>query len=167
MTTLYDVTGEYLAAWEALDEAADDESVQSALAALSNVQEKLALKAEKVAAVMREFEVRAEARKAESTRLAALSMRDQARADWLREYLKQQLVASGLDKIETTRFRMTLRSNPPSVNVVDAARVPSEFQRTTITTSVDKRAVLDAWKRDGWIVPGCELVTDAKRIEVK
>jgi hypothetical protein len=44
--------------------------------------------------------------------------------------------------------------------------VPAEYVRTVTTTSVDKRAILDAYKTTGEIVPGVE-VTRGQRLDIR
>jgi hypothetical protein len=59
-----------------------------------------------------------------------------------------------------------LRSNPPAVQVLEELLVPDDYKRVVTTTSVDKRAVLDAYKTTGEIVPGVEIVRGT-RLEVR
>jgi hypothetical protein len=60
-------------------------------------------------------------------------------------------------RIETGKFTITRRENPLRVDVLDASQVPHQFERTTITTSVDKAAVLAYVKSTGDVVPGISI----------
>jgi hypothetical protein len=50
--------------------------------------------------------------------------------------------------------------------VLEELLVPDEYVRTVTTTSVDKRAILDAYKATGEIVSGVEI-TRAQRLDIR
>jgi hypothetical protein len=62
-----------------------------------------------------------------------------------------------MQRIDTGSFTYQVKANPPAVNVVDAALVPSEYERTKITVDVDKRSILEDYKRTGEIPPGVDI----------
>ena len=72
----------------------------------------------------------------------------------------------GSERIETARFTLAVRTNPPSVTVLEEMLVPADYIRTVTTTSVDKRAVLDAFKRTGEIPEGIDI-SRGTRLEIK
>jgi hypothetical protein len=55
------------------------------------------------------------------------------------------------------RFPISVRTNPPSVAVLDQQLVPAEFIRMVVTASVDKRAILDQVKSTGEVPAGAEI----------
>jgi hypothetical protein len=75
------------------------------------------------------------------------------------------MIATDRPQIETSRFSLSIRTNPPACTVVDAAAVPGEYQRTKIEISVDRRAILEDFKRDGVIPPGVEI-TRGERLSI-
>lgn len=139
----------------------------------SEVQAELALidqmlmeKTESYVSVIRSLESMAEARKAEADRLRARAATAQHHADVLRDRLLTHMKVTGRDRIETVRFTLTARTNPPAVVVLDAAAVPGEFTKTVITVNVDKRGILDAFKASGEIPAGVDIQR-GQRLEIK
>lgn len=145
------------------DPEADPDEVQAELEQLAG---DIKAKAYGVAVVIQKLEKMAAWNREEARRMADMAKRDQAHADRVRAYALACMKAIGEDHLRVGSFDLAIRTNPPSVHVIDGALVPSEFQRTTITTDVDKRAVLEAFKRDGEIVPGTEVVR-GERLEMR
>lgn len=156
---LYSLTAEYLAVLELLDlDTLEAEDAQTLELALDSIAGKISEKAEAIAGLVKQFEGMAELRAAEAKRMKALADADDKRAARLRDYLLRHLQAIGTEKVETPRFRISVRQNPPSVEVYDQSQIPEEFLRLVTTTSVDKRAILDELKTSGVIVPGVDVV---------
>lgn len=159
---LYALTAQYQDILE-LVESDDPDVVEQALDAIS---EKIHIKANSIAALVREFETRADQRAVEIARMKALADADQRHAKRLREYLLHNMQSLGTDRIETTAFSVRIRTNPPSVQVVDEQQIPDEFFRVVTTRSVDKKAILDVLKSSGVIVDGVEIVRGS-RLEIR
>lgn len=118
-------------------------------------------KAESIAGLVTHLEGLAAIRKAEANRLQQRAKVCEARAERLRDYLRNNMEAIGQTRIDTDRFTLSLRSYP-HVEVTDASDVPAEYHRVRIVDDVDKKAVLSAFRRDGELVPGTEIVHTAK-----
>lgn len=157
LPTLWTLTAEWDALLTLVEETPDADQA-SIEAEIERVTGDIRRKAHGIGVVIRQLEGLAEFQKAESQRLAAKARTNQATADRIKDYAKRCMQAMDIERLETGTFTLAVRVNPPSVNVLDAALVPSEFQRTKIEVSVDKRAILDAFKTDGEIVPGTEIV---------
>jgi hypothetical protein len=89
------------------DADAQSELVETWLSKLDEREEKL----DNYAALIRELELRAEARKQEANRLMALVKSDQQKADLLKIRLKYYFQMHQEKSIETPRFRITLAMN--------------------------------------------------------
>ena len=89
------------------DADAQSELVETWLSKLDEREEKL----DNYAALIRELELRAEARKQEANRLMALVKSDQQKADLLKIRLKYYFQTHQEKSIETPRFRITLAMN--------------------------------------------------------
>ncbi len=149
MTKLYELSGEY-ARLQALAE--DGEDVESALVELGG---ELSAKCEGIARVLASMDGGEEAIDAELKRLKARKAAATNARERLRDYLRTNMAACGIERIKTPLFTISVRQSPPRVEVDDEGAVPAEFTRTT--TSVDKAAVLAAFKRDGEMVPGTRI----------
>jgi hypothetical protein len=156
-TPLYELSGDYVEVLNLLETADSDESgeLERQLDALAGA---ITHKAEAIAGLVQQFEGMAAMRKAEAKRMGELSAADERRAERLRSYLLRHLQSIGTERIDTARFRISVRTNPPSVAVLEQQLVPAEYLRTVTMTTVDKRAILDALKTTGEVVPGVEIV---------
>jgi len=135
-------------------------------AELALIDQMLMTKTESYVSVIRSLESMADARKAEADRLNARAKTAQRHADFLRQRLLDHMQTTVRPRIETARFTLTFRLNNPSVNVINAADIPSEFTRTTITVAPDKGAILTHTKATGEVVPGT-LIERTPRLEIK
>lgn len=124
---------------------------------LALIDQMMAEKTESYVSVIRSLESMAIARKAEADRLKARAATAERHADWLKNRLLVHLQTTGQSRIETSRFTLAIRTNPPACVVIDAAAVPSDYQRTEIEISVDRRAILEDFKKSGVIPPGVEI----------
>jgi hypothetical protein len=165
-SNLYDLSADYLSVLDMLEQTDDDPSLLELDKTLDAIAGKITQKADNIVALVRQIEGMAELRAAEAKRMKTLADADSKRADRLRDYLLRHLVEIGVEHVETARFRIAVRQNPPAVQVVDADAVPEEFVRTVTTTSVDKRAILATLKDTGEVVPGVEIVRGT-RLEVR
>jgi hypothetical protein len=120
-------------------------------------------KAGAIAALIREFEARANAAQSEADRIAAHAKRAKAHAAWLREYLLQNLLALGVDRIQTTVAVIAIREGPPAAEVLDENELPDAFKR--VVTSVDKASLRTALM-DGEVVSGARL-TRGKYLSIR
>lgn len=166
LPTLFDLDDMAVAILALLDDAesAGEEPIDGLEAQLALVEEALAHKVENYVSVIRQLEHLAGARKAEADRLRKRAATSEGAADWLKARLKAHMELTGQQRIETTRFTVALHKNPPRVDVLEAMMVPEEFKKTVISTSVDKRAVLDHFKRTGEEPSGVAIVRNETHV---
>ena len=111
-------------------------------------------KAGAIAALIREFEARANVAQSEADRIAAHARTAKAHAVWLREYLLQNLLALGVERLQTGVAVIAIREGPPATEVLDENALPDAFKR--VVTSVDKARLRTALM-DGEVVSGARL----------
>ena len=163
-TTLYSLSEDYLRILDLLeDPEADAEALERSLDAIAG---QITHKAEAIAGLVKQLEGMAAMRKAEADRMRDLATADQRHADRLRDYVLRHMQALGSDRIDTARFRLSLRTNPPAVHILEEMLVPADFVRTVVTTSVDKKAILEHLKATGEIPTGVEI-TRGQRLEIR
>jgi hypothetical protein len=163
-TTLYNLASEYLRILDLLeDPEADADALERELDGLAG---QITHKAEAIAGLIRQCEGMASMRKSEADRMRDLAAADQRHADRLRDYVLRHMQALGSERIDTARFRLSLRTNPPSVHVLEELLVPDDYKRVVTTVSVDKRAILENLKTTGEIVPGVEVIR-GQRLEIR
>jgi hypothetical protein len=161
ITRLYSLSDAFNHILDLLEAAEDPEGTADLELELDRIAGDITHKAESIAGLVAHLEGLAIVRKAEANRLRQRADVCEARAERLRSYLCRNLEAIRQKRLETDRFTLTVRSYP-HVEVLDPAQVPSDYQRTTITVDVDKRAILAAYRRDGEIVSGTEVVQTSK-----
>lgn len=167
LPTLFDLEAQayellaYLDEWHDLE----PEDIAEGQAQLALIDQMMLEKVESYVSVIRSLDAMADAREAEEHRMRDRKLSARKQAEWLKNRLLVHMQTTGRQRIEMARFTVSVKTNPPSVNVLDAAAVPGEFQRTRIEVSVDKRGILDALRATGEIPAGVEIVrTESLRI---
>jgi len=156
---LYTLAGQYQQLAERLSNMDLDAQTVADTIESTGLTEAIAEKAQGIEMVARTMEVHVPAIKIEIERLTKLMQQRQAAAVGLREYLKTNMIAASIDKIEGPLFKIRLQNNPAAVDVFEADTVPAKFwvQPATPPKVLDKKAIkaaIDA-KED---VPGARLV---------
>jgi len=154
---LYEMANQYLA----VADLADDMPPEAIADTLESIEGEIEVKAEALLQVVTNMEGDTAMIDAEIKRLQARKVVIQNRADSLREYLRQNMLRTGIDKISCTLFSITLAQAKPMVVVTDERLIPDEYIKTTITKAPVKADILKALKA-GEVVPGC-LLGESKR----
>ena len=165
MTSLYDIAAEYRQAADKLaDLDLDEQTIADTLEGMSGALE---VKAQNVVMFARNLEATAAAIKEAETAMAARRKAIEHRAAGLRRYALSAMQVAGVQSIECPYFKLTVRKNPPAVEVFDAAQIPAQFMRTPEPPppAPDKKAITEAIKA-GQVVPGARLVS-GERLEVR
>lgn len=156
---LYTLAGQYLQLAERLSNMDLDATTIADTIEASGLTDEIAEKACGIEMVARTLEMHTPAIDAEIARLKGLKEMRQRAAAGLRDYLKANMIATGILKIEAPLFKIRLQNNPPSVDVFEAATVPESFwvQPETPPKVIDKKAIAAEIKA-GREVPGARLV---------
>ena len=165
MTSLYDIAAEYRQTADKLaDLDLDEQTIADTLEGMSGALE---LKAQNVVMFARNLEATATAIKEAETAMAARRKAIEHRAAGLRRYALSAMQVAGVQSIECPYFKLSVRKNPPAVEVFDAAQIPAQFMRTPEPPppAPDKKAITEAIKA-GQEVPGARLVS-GDRLEVR
>lgn len=122
---LYTIADQYLADLQKLqDMDLDDQTLTDTLESLSG---DLELKATNVAMFVRNLEAGAEAIKEAEKAMADRRKALEAKAERIRKYLLDNMLRTGISKIECPYFALSVRKNPPAVEVLDQAMIPDEY----------------------------------------
>lgn len=165
MTALYVLANEYRdAANKLADLDLDEQTVSDTLESLGG---DLELKATNVAMFARNLESTAASIKEAEAAMAARRKAIERRAEGLRLYLLTNMQRSGMTKIESPHFALSIKSNPPSVVINEPGLIPAEFMRQPEPPppAPDKTAIKEAIKA-GREVPGAHLVSGV-RLDIK
>jgi len=163
MTHLYELSNAYKMLQET-DELTQEELNE----ALNNIGELFSEKASNIGKLTLSLQSDAEAIDSELKRLGQRKQALDNRVKGLKFYLAQEMEATNIDKVKNEVLTISLRSNPPSVNVVDSDSIPTNF-RVIIPESwqPDKKAIIEYFKETGLLVGGTEVISDKKHVVIK
>lgn len=164
-TSLYQLSAEYQEAAQKLaDLDLPPEVVSDTLEGLAGALE---VKATNVAMFARNLEASAEAIREAERAMALRRKAIENRAEHIRAYLLQNMLATGIQKIECPYFKIAVRDNPAAVVIDAESQIPIDFMRQPeLPPAVpDKKAIAEALKA-GLTVSGAHLER-SKRLEIR
>ena len=129
---------------ETLTEEDREDKLQEMFAQWLSAGESFKQKAEQVARYIRHQEALAAARKEEAKRIRELASQANNQATRLRQYLVNQMVMSGVDRIDGVTTKISLRKKQPQVLLkTSPEELPVEYVRVTHKPDLTKiRAAL-------------------------
>lgn len=144
MATLLDISNELQVLEARLEDLGGDvEAGGSLVDAWLDASARQREKLDNYAALIRELELRAEARKLEARRLAERARRDAEQAGFLKERLRHHFIQHSIQSIETERFRISHARNGGHLPLqIDAD--PEELPEPYRVAEVRYKANLDA-----------------------
>ncbi|MFN3706415.1 MAG: siphovirus Gp157 family protein [Thermoflexales bacterium] len=165
LPALYELAADYRHALELLADLDLPEAVvQDTLEALKGEVE---VKATNVAAFIRNLESLAEQIRQAEQQMAARRKAIESRAERVRQYLLANMQACGITKIESPWFAISIRKNPPAVEIVDEALIPPELMMTPPPPPPKpNKEAIKALLKAGQEVPGARL-SQGVRVEIR
>lgn len=163
--TLYQIADVYMRDLQDLQDK--DINDPTFLDALDRLEGELEAKATNVAMFIRNLEATAEAIKAAEADMYSRRKTIEAKTDRIKAYLLENMVRTGIKKIDSPWFKIAVRDNPESVIVEPDADIPAEyFKQPEPPPPVLDKVSLKKDMQLGVIVPGCRLERK-QRIEIK
>jgi len=163
---LYQLTGELLGLMDKLADGDFDAQTIADTIEGSGLQEAIAQKGAGIEMVARNMEMHVPAIDAEIERLKALRDGRVKKAKALREYLRTNMIAAGITKLESPLFNITLRNNPAAVDVFELGLIPAEYMTKPVAPEpAPDKAAIKAAINAGIEVPGAKL-TQTQRLAV-
>lgn len=156
--TLYELAAEYR---DAASRLADlDMPAEVVADTLESLGGELTAKATNIGFVIRNLETLAAQIKDAEQKMELRRKAIEARVEHVRAYLRINMQACGISKIEAPQFSITLRKTPPKVVIDDPEAIPQEFWRQPPIPSpeIDKKLLAEELKA-GVIVEGAHLET--------
>ena len=161
---LYEISDQYLAALEQLEELElDEQSIKDTLEAITGEVE------EKSIAVAKYFQnLEAEAKTIkdamEKMKLRHDALKNQAQR--LKDYLKENMERTGITKIACPYFELAVVKNPAHVVIDDADALPKDAVTIVTTKKIDKKVIREKMDETGGGVPGAHL-EQTTRLRIK
>ena len=156
MASLYELTGDYLALAQMIDNAEDDSQIDELLTRFDELQDRIADKADAYAKLIRNKTAEAEAYKAEADRLMARKRAAERVVEGLKDRLTESMKQVGADRITTSIGEWRFQQSPPSVRIIDENEIPAEW-KIPQPDKVDKASILKWYKESGEILPGTDI----------
>jgi len=166
MVKLYELTERYRVI-EGMFESdlVTKEEVQTSL---DDIKEQIDDKVENIAKIVLSFKANVEAIKAEEERLANRRSGMISSMEWLKNYLLVEMQATNVLKVKKDVISVSVRSNPPSVELIDIDEVPETYVRVIPEQrEPDKKAIIEQFQKTGEIVPGCNIITNKKYLAIR
>ena len=166
-TSLFNLTNQYLQLADTLAAGDFDADTVADTIEASGITDDIKVKAQGLEYVARSAEAHLPAIDAEISRLQALKAHRVKVAAGLRSYLMDSMTRMQIEKIDCPMFSISIRSNPPSVDVFDAMQVPISYMVTPLPPPdrPDKALIKEALKA-GKDVPGARLA-QGQRLSIK
>jgi hypothetical protein len=155
--TLYEISHDYLQALDAFTDPEAEIPLEAALDTLDGIEGQLQDKAVSVAKFMQNLDVTAKAIKEAEQQMSRRRKAIEKRSRWIRDYLKHNMEAAGMTKIESPWFSLAVQKNPEAVEIHDETSVPDDFKSEVVSVKIDKAAIKQAI-RGGGEVPGTRLI---------
>lgn len=157
MPKLYEITDSMNAIFKAIAEN-DGEITPELEADLKEVKIEIAEKGESIAKMIRNMEGDKVAFKVEAERLSKKGKTIDNKIKWLKDYLKAEMAKVNIRDIEGEIFTIRVRPGAYSCVITDEKAVPPAYCRTIpATQEVNKRAIIEAFKKEDKLVPGAEI----------
>jgi hypothetical protein len=167
MTALYVIANQYLELAAKLDSLdLDTQTIVDTIDA-SGIEDEFSLKAQGILHIASEAEKYTPMIDMEIERLQALKAGRAKLAQGLRDYLLDNMERSGIQKITCPLFSLSIRHNPPSVEVLDRAALPLSYWRTPEPrppVAAPDKAAIKAALQSGVDVPGAKLTQSLKLV---
>ena len=163
--TLYEIGQDYLRALDHFTDPEVDIPAAAVTDTLDGIEGQLQDKAINVAKFMQNLDATASAIRDAEQQMARRRKAIENRARWIRDYLKANMEASGITRIESPWFRLAIQNNPVAVEITDEAALPDDYKVETVTVKIDKTAIKQAI-HNGIDVPGA-MLSQGTRLSIR
>lgn len=164
---LYEISKDFLELQEAASNAEEvDESMMLALRdTMEGIQLSFEEKAQNIVNVMKNVTSNVAAIDEEIKRLQGMKTTVKNKEEWFKNYLRENMEKTGINKIECPYFTITLAKASQQVEITDEKLLPDDL--IDIETKIKpKRQEIKKALQDGE-VPGAELITAKRRLIIK
>lgn len=165
MSRLYEITGQFKEL-AALAEGVDEDLAVAVRDTMGAIEAEFEQKALAVSHIILNFDADAAALDAEIDRLAERKRLILSRQKQIKDYLRENMEATGITKISCPLFTITLAKGREVAVVDDEAAIPDELMRVKTEINPDKAAIAAKLKA-GESVPGARLERSQSSIRIK
>ncbi len=163
MTTLYKLTEQHRELQELVE--SDEMSLEDLRDTFEGIEGEFNSKAVSLVHVANNLKSDTDAIDTEIKRLQERKKIKKNREESVREYLRSNMEASDITKIECPLFSITLAKGRDVVVIDDESAIPSEYRLEYITVKLDKRDLLKDLKSGD--ITGCHLEKSKTSLRIK
>lgn len=159
MPKLYEITKDYIAMQN------EDMEPEQLADCLESIQGAIEEKGGNIVSLIQNWQGGVDAIDVQIKRLQAMKKATVSRQDKLKEYLRYNMVESGVTKIEHPLFKISIRKPTQKVEIVDLDLIPDEFIKVEVTEKPDLMAIKKQLKLGD--VAGVRLVDGTPSLTIK
>ena len=159
---LYDLTGALLDIQTMLEEGVPEEQLTDTI---SQITESFNDKAVGVISIIKNMEGFISNLKVEEERLKAKRVSTEKKIVFLKSYLIENMVSSGLKKVGNDILSARVIAGKPMLNMTNEVLIPDEYRTITVVSAIDKKGLL-AKLKEGEEVEGAEIGTSKTGISI-
>ena len=145
MSTLYELTGEYILLAEMLSD--EEEENQVILDTLEAIEGEFEEKAENYAKIIKMLEADSKAIKEEIDRLMKRKQSLEKRGEMIKQTLENAMKATGKTKFQTLLFRFNISKNGGKTPILITGEVPEEYRKPGEANMAAIREALEAGEK--------------------
>jgi len=164
MSTLFNIADDFIKLFETFDdEDLDIDTMQAYFDTLEGIEAEFNLKAENVALFIKNLKAEALALETEEKVLRERRRQKERKAESMIAYLKSNMEACGLTKIECPKAKISIRNNAESVQIVDELTLISWAQENNeellkYSLPEIKKTELKKLLQANQKIPACSLI---------
>jgi hypothetical protein len=161
---LYDIAQEYNEILRLVDAG---ELTQEMIAdTLESIGAEFEAKARNCMMIVSQLDSDSDGIKTQIDRLKALQKSVDNSRENLVDYIKEQMISIGSERLDLGIFKLTVRAATKAVNVLDESKIPEQYWRVIPESKVVDKSALSAALKIG-IVDGAELVDGKRALLIK
>lgn len=145
------------------DEIAEDD-LQMYIDTLEAIEDEIGNKVENIAKFLKNIQGDIKAFKEEEGRLKKKRGYLTNKYEGLKEYTQSVLELNKIDRVPAGTFDVKLQVSPPSVNIIDASKIPGKY-KIEQEPKIDSKGLL-ADMKNGAKFEGVELIKDKKHLRI-
>ena len=162
---LYEITDYFISIMDKLEAGElTPEDIEDVQEEITNA---LAKKSNNIIGYYQDRKALIEAIDAQIKRLQEYKKAETNKLDRYKEYIKDNMEAMGIDKIETGAGKLQIAKSPISVDIIDENLIPDEYKVIIAETKVDKKKIADNFKATGEIIPGVRINYNNTNLRIK
>lgn len=153
MSTLFEISYKFRDLLEMAENEQDEGSLHDAIiGTLEAVEYEFKDKVIDCAKYIKNLQVQSDAIKQAADDMLKRRAAMDKRIESVKQYVLNNMKATQIKSVECDFFKVSVKNNPSSVQILDDSKIPADFTRQKITFEVDKTAIKQAGGCDGAII---------------